>query len=205
MLPIPGVWEASTWYWLAEDGRVYSGPKQATVTEADPDYVAFLAVPYTPAEWTRDTEGNQTYEALQIVLTPHGMFADLSYYSISVRNRIINGGITVGGLPFATDPLTVMSLNSAYIYTVDKQINEFSWKLPDGTFITLDTTQIKALQNAVAELGQNCFECEAALLEGMDAGTVTTREHVDAAYAAIPVAFPAGGALAFNVRRKANK
>jgi hypothetical protein len=192
-----------TWYWLADDGRVFSGPLEQVVSTSDQGYVDWIALGRYPTEWPREIDGTQTNAMMQTVLAPFGMFAHLSYYSVSVRDRVINGGITVGGLPFATDPITVMSLNSAYIYTIDKQLNEFSWKLPDGTFITLDTDQIKLLQNAVSELGQDCFNTEATLLEGMDAGTVTTREQVDAAYAAIPVTFPAGGAMTFNVRRKA--
>jgi hypothetical protein len=195
MLPPP-----QTWYWLHDNGSVFSGPLEAIVDQNDPGYIEWIEPGRIATPWPRDTDGNQTNASLQEVLQRHGMFVDLSYYSISVRDRTLVGGITVNGKPFATDPLTLVSLNAAFIYTSDKQVNEYSWKLPDGTFITLDTAEIKALQNAVAKLGEDCYDCEATLLEGMDASTVTTREQVDAAYGAIQTDFTT--TVTYKVRRE---
>jgi hypothetical protein len=187
-------------YWLADDKRVYSGPQQLIVTEADPDYVAWLAAGNVVNPWPRDDAGNQTNEALQDVLTPYSMFVDLVHYTSDVRDKKSNGGVIVNGLPFASDPVTMMSLNAAYIYTIDKASNEFSWKLPDGTFITLDTQGVKDLQSCVAGFGQDCFACEDDTLTAIEGGTITDRQQVDAAFAAVSNVFTS--ATAFEKTRR---
>src|SRR4029077_19754674 len=82
--------------------------------------------------------------------------ANLYGYTEDKRNITLNAGVTVNGLPFATDPLTVGSLNSAYIYMQAKTGDTFSWKLPDGSWVTLNKASIAALQNAVSGYGQDC-------------------------------------------------
>jgi hypothetical protein len=113
----------------------------------------------------------------------------LKAYSAYARWEKMGGGIVVNSIPFPTDPLTLGSLNAAFIYTSDKQVNAFSWKLPDGTFITLDTQGVKDLQNAVSKFGQDCFACEDATADKIDAGTVTDLPPIDAAYAAVSNVF----------------
>lgn len=109
----------------------------------------------------------------------------LKAYSAYARATKQRAGILVNGIPFPTDAVTLGGLNSAYIYTIDKAADTFSWKLPDGTFITLDTQGIKDLQSAVSEFGQRCFDCEDQLAASIDAGTVSALPPIDAAYAAI--------------------
>jgi hypothetical protein len=54
------------WYWLADDGRVFSSARRVTVDESDAAYQSFLqGGPATP--WPRDDAGNQTDPALQWV------------------------------------------------------------------------------------------------------------------------------------------
>jgi hypothetical protein len=95
------------------------------------------------------------------------------------------GGIVVNSIPFPTDALTLGSLNSYYIYATDKQSSTFSWKLPDGSFVTLNTQQIKDLQTGVSKFGQDCFACEDQVLFGIESGTITTLEQIDTALAAV--------------------
>ena len=113
----------------------------------------------------------------------------LKAYSADARWRKNSGGIVVNGIPFPTDSLALGALNSAFIYTTDKQENAFSWKLEDGTFITLDTQGVKDLQNAVSQFGQDCYACEDATVDKIDAGTVTDLAAIDAAYAAVSNSF----------------
>jgi hypothetical protein len=174
----------TNYFWLAEDGRVFSSLRETTVSGDDADYLAFKQG-YTPRDWPRDEAGEQSDAALHGVLGPHRIFVNLSYYTTHVRDIFVNSGITVNGRPFATDPITLSSLNSAAIYTQGKGNLTFSWKLPDGSWVTLSNTDILALQNAVSKHGQDCFDCEADTLDAIAAGTVTTREQVDAAFAAV--------------------
>jgi hypothetical protein len=176
------------WYWLADDGRIFSSASQSLVTVDNPAYVAWSHT-YQPTAWPVDDAGAQTDEALQDVLRPYDIYVNLAYYTGGARQKKIAGDIVVNGLPFSTDPLTYGSLNSAYIYTIDKQSDTFSWKLPDGSFITLNTADIKALQNAANQFAQSCFACEDTTLDGIETGTITTRAQVDAAFAAISNSF----------------
>jgi hypothetical protein len=174
------------WYWINGDGRIYASKRQIIVDASDPEFISAGAAT-TP--WPRDSEGDQTDAALQGVLAPYSLFVNLEYYTADVRNKKSNGGVVVNGLPFASDPVTMMSLNAAYIYTIDKQTNAFSWKLPDGTFITLDTAGVKDLQSCVAGFGQSCYTCEDEVLTGIEGGTITDRTQVDAAFAAVSNVF----------------
>lgn len=61
------------WYWLAEDGHIYSSAKQAIVDEKDKDFVAWLQSGNLPTPWPKDDEGKETDEALAEVLAPYGL------------------------------------------------------------------------------------------------------------------------------------
>ena len=54
------------WYWLADDGRIFSSAKRTTVSSNDPDYTNFI-VNAMPTPWPRDDNGDQTDQALQDV------------------------------------------------------------------------------------------------------------------------------------------
>jgi len=173
------------WYWFADDGRVFSSARQTTVDEADADYVAWSQT-NAATQWPRDDAGNQTDAALQAVLLPYNLFVDLKGYSASARFEEETGGITVNGYPVNTDRVTQAALASAYNLSKEDPATTFSYKLGDGTFITLDATQIPALATGVSQHTQSCFAAEAQLQLDIDAGTVTTHAQVDDVYAAIP-------------------
>jgi hypothetical protein len=176
-------------YWLADDGRVFSGPQEKIVDANDPSYQEFVAKGYTATRWAVDETGAQTDAALQAAVGPQRMFVNLDYYTAHAREVKLASNITVNGLPFATDAYTFMSLNSAYIYTQANTASEFSWKLPDGSFITLNKLDIAALHNASNSYGQACYACEDDTLTKIEAGTIATREQVDAAFAAVSNSF----------------
>jgi hypothetical protein len=109
----------------------------------------------------------------------------LAAYAADARNRYMIGGIVVNGQPFATDPITYSSLNSAYIYTQAKTASVFSWKLPDGSFVTLNKADIAALHEASNSFGQACYACEDTTLTGIEGGTIIDLAAIDAAFAAV--------------------
>jgi hypothetical protein len=177
------------WYWLADDGRVYGTARQLVVDTTDADYVAWTAG-QTPSEWPRNETDQQTEADLQAALDPHLIyFVNLEYYTRDVRQKKYAADITVNGMPFSTDPVTVGTLNAAYIATTENPAGTYSWRLPDGTFITLDAANIKALHNALSSFEQSCFLCEDETLTGIESGTITTREQIDDAFAAVPNTF----------------
>jgi hypothetical protein len=54
------------WYWLAEDGRVFSSKRQLVVDESDAAYAEWANYGQ-PTPWPRDDSGSQTDQALQDV------------------------------------------------------------------------------------------------------------------------------------------
>ncbi|WP_439372908.1 hypothetical protein [Bradyrhizobium sp. DASA03120] len=56
------------WYWLAEDGRVYSSARQAIIDTTDATFAAWVEAGYAPTGWPRNLGGEQTKEALQDVV-----------------------------------------------------------------------------------------------------------------------------------------
>lgn len=183
------------WYWLADDGRLYGSAKQESATAADPDYVAWTDAGNVATIWPRDDAGNQTDDALQDVLAPYGMFVNLAYYSADARYRRENSGITItsigGAIPFGSDLASRNAVDTAWGYMNSKgTTNSISWKMADGSFITMSTAQVTTLMTDISTFIQYCFETENANLAAINGGTMTTREQIDAAFAAIQTAFP---------------
>jgi hypothetical protein len=177
------------YYWKADDGRVYGSKNQTIVTDADPEYVEW-STGQRAQIWPRELDGTQTEAAMQDVLNPFGnLFVNLEYYTAHARRVKYAEDITVNGMPFSTDPVTMGSLNTAQIYTGASPDATFSWKLSDGSFITLTAPDIVALQAAVAQFGQDCFACEDTVLTGIETGTITTRAEIDAAFSAVSNSF----------------
>jgi hypothetical protein len=175
----------SQWYWLADDGRVYSGPLEATVDASDSGYTDWTTLGNVPTAWPRDAAGNQTDAALQDVLTGYGMFANLKYYAADARYRKASGGVTIGGKPYLSDPVSRNTVSSAHDYAVANPGHITDWKLADGTFIQLNESQLAHVLQQMATFVQSCFTCESNMVAGVDGGTVTTKAQVDAAFAAI--------------------
>jgi hypothetical protein len=72
MLNLP-IYTPHAWYWLADDGRVFSSAGPAIVTASDSGYVAFLASGRVATIWPRNTSGAQTIAAMQDVMTPYSI------------------------------------------------------------------------------------------------------------------------------------
>jgi Domain of unknown function (DUF4376) len=176
--------DLANWYWIVggDEANVWSSARAASVPASDADYVAWREVPHQATI----IASMDDLEAVFTAQYPPGM---LTTYSVAVRDKTLVAGITVNGLPFATDALTVGSLNTAFIYVQQKSAETFSWKLPDGSFITLDKPDIIALQDAVSGYGQDCYACEDTTLDGLEAGTITTHAQIDAAFAAVQNTF----------------
>lgn len=63
----------TNWYWLADDGRIYSSAKQAIINEKDENFVAWQKAGYLTTPWPKDAEGKETEAALAEVLAPYGL------------------------------------------------------------------------------------------------------------------------------------
>ena len=81
----------------------------------------------------------------------------------------------------ATDRQSQSLINGAYSMASLNSSFTTKWKTENGTFIALNATAITAVAVAVAQHVANCFNAEATICAGIDAGTITTKAQVDAA------------------------
>jgi len=177
------------WYWTigSDAAAVWSSARARSVPVDDAEYLIWAAGHAA----TPIADMNELREVMRAQFPP----GTLETYAADVRWRTNAGGIVVNGRPFATDIITLGSLNSAFIYTQSNAASTFSWKLPDGSFVTLNKQDVQELQAAVSKFGQDCFTCEAETLDAIANGTITERAEIDAAFAAVPNTFSSTAVL----------
>lgn len=77
------------WYWLRDDGVIYSSFTQMVIADDDARYAHWLAADGRPTRWPEDDTGEQTTAALQDVLSAHGIIVALDEID-AARQRQIN-------------------------------------------------------------------------------------------------------------------
>jgi hypothetical protein len=103
----------------------------------------------------------------------------------TTRYAVQTGGATINGIRIKTDPdsLTLISGAKAYVDTAVAAGNSsitVNFKTSDGTFLSLNQTQVDSIAYAVAQHVQACFSREAALAaEIMAATDVAAIEAID--------------------------
>lgn len=173
------------WYWGPyTDGRFYASAQQDFVDADDEGLAEWRARGFAPTLWPRDESGAQTTAALQDVLTPHGIFVDLAAYTADKRWRLETGGITVGGAPVRTDRESQAMINGAFALAKDSPSTSILFKTAAG-FASLNADAIVGIGRAVAAHVQACFAAEADVLYRINAGDISTKEQIDAAFAAL--------------------
>lgn len=86
------------------------------------------------------------------------------------RDKALNAGTTIDKMSVATDDLTQQRITSAALAaTLNPEIS-VQWKMPDDTFVTLDSTQILGIAQGIRSHVQACFDREAELLAALNAG-----------------------------------
>lgn len=76
------------WYWIKEDGAIYSSASQAFVEADDAAFVAWRSAGATPTPYPRDTAGNESEAALQDVLSPYGIYLSLAPLRVGLKATI---------------------------------------------------------------------------------------------------------------------
>lgn len=83
---------ATDWYWLADDGRLYSSAEQRSSPRKSRP-MSHGGPPISRRRGQRDGAGEQTDAALRDVLAPYGLWTDLYAYAADKRWRVEVGGI----------------------------------------------------------------------------------------------------------------
>ena len=185
------MFDAYNWFWLADDGRIFSSKQQALVASTDPDYVAWLEF-NQPTPWPRDDTDAQTDAALQAVLDPfQTIFVNDEYYARHQGNLAMDGGYVTTGLASAPQGMPTMSApsNRAEINTsvlAAQADNQYvaTWIGADGNFYPLTNSEI--IENLGKQLAEHMTFCRDAYISsvnGLRAKTLTTRREIDELFA----------------------
>ncbi len=112
---------------------------------------------------------------------PTEVKAQLTAYAADKRWRAETGGMTVGGMPIATDDRSKQMIIGARI-AADADANwSTPWVAADGSIVTVDAATMIAISNAVLAHVGACFAIYAEVKADIEAGTVTTTAEIDAA------------------------
>ncbi|GHE51057.1 hypothetical protein GCM10019059_07820 [Camelimonas fluminis] len=109
---------------------------------------------------------------------PAASKADLLAYAADKRWRVETGGITVSGVPVATDRESQSLITGAHAYVQTNPGVTIKYK-SGAEFVDLDAATVTALATAVAAHVQACFASEADVAAAIADDTITTTQQVD--------------------------
>jgi len=137
-----------------------------------------------------DTWNGTTFTPPPIVPPTPPTADDLVALAASARFKKETGGITVIGIPIATDRESQAMLNGAFNFVQVNSTATIKWK-SDAGFVELTAAQIMGLALAVGTHVQACFAKEADVNVGISAQppTITTAAQIADAFAAVSTAY----------------
>lgn len=184
-----------SWFWIASDGRIYSASAQTIYAPGDPGYPSVQAAAGNPggqnSPWPLDDQGQQTDAALAAVLGQYGLSdnvkdALVAYAGIKQSSLAMGGytkNVASSGAPLNvqidTDTQGQANLMGAVQLAAVNPQQAFNWVQASG-IIALNATQILAMGVAVGVFFQNSYTVYGQLLGEIEAGTVTTKDQIDA-------------------------
>lgn len=173
------IYDPQDWYWIiaGDQDKVWSSAAAGYVDIDDAAYAAWLEAGGGP------TPIGSLAELAEVLAAqyPSGM---LKTYAAAVRYAKEIAGCMVGGVEYPSDRETQAKLTSAALFAQVDNTQTFQWKLADGSFSEpLSAAEMIAVAAAVGGYVNVCFVEEAEVVAEIDAGTITTRGQVDAAFA----------------------
>jgi len=116
------------------------------------------------------------------------LMTQLKGYAAHARYQKEIAGITVNGIPVATDRDGQMRAMAAQVMATADPTMVFHWKKADGSFAQLTADQVVAIGKAVVMHVQACFGAEASIHAALSANpALMTQARIDAMFAAIRV------------------
>lgn len=109
--------------------------------------------------------------------------ADLLAYAADARWRREVGGITVSGVPIATDDRSKVMIVGARVAAEADPGWSTIWHGADGQIYPINAAAIIAISAAVEAHVNSGFATFAEVKADIEAGTITTRAEIDAAFA----------------------
>lgn len=103
----------------------------------------------------------------------------LKAYAAQKRWEVETGGIIADGIPVPTDDRAKILISARVAKMQDVDTTTF---VVGSTSVTLTGVQMKAINAAIIDFVERCFEVQVAVIGAIDAPDgYTTKEHVDAA------------------------
>jgi hypothetical protein len=182
---MPNNYDPYVWYWLADDGRIFSGKVEALVPDTDSDYQTFL-LGNVPTPWPRDDEGNQTLAELQRVLFPYRITVDLKAYAFAVRDQKEHDGCPITGvtgvIEVRTDPYTQNLISRYHEVAAINPSFTAAWVLPDRSTTSLDKAAIDSLFDQTLAFIVGTYSTYSQVVQDIDGGAITASDQIDAAF-----------------------
>ncbi|MCA1455919.1 hypothetical protein I6F35_22390 [Bradyrhizobium sp. BRP22] len=185
MIAVTAEYDPYDWYWLADDGRLFSSKTSTMIQPDDPDYLAWLES-HVATPWPRDDDGEQTLAELQRVLVPFLIWVDLKAYAFEVRAQKEVGSMQVNGIAglteIRTDPATQTLLDRYHSVAATNKEFTVKWVNPDRSTVTLDATAIDSLYNQLATFIASTYDMYDQAVSGVDDGSITDTGQIDAIF-----------------------
>lgn len=110
---------------------------------------------------------------------------DLPAYAADARWRREVGGTTVLGIPILTDDRAKLLITGSRVAAMANPAWETIWYAADGSTHPVDSPTMIAISDAVAAHVAACFAAYGTVAAGIEAGTITTTQQIDDAFAAL--------------------
>lgn len=175
------------WYWQRASGALFSSARIAEVSATDEAYVEWVERGFVPTPYPKDAEGSESVAELEAVLSPYGLHASLEAHARDLSWRIRVGGTEIGGVRVATDDGGLALLNGLKGLAEDDPTATFPFDDGSPAGVSLSAEQAIALAKAAGAWVQATFKRRLDVLKAIRAGTLATKEAVEAALAA-PIA-----------------
>ncbi len=104
-------------------------------------------------------------------------------YAANKRWQKETGGIEINGLTVATDDRSKTMISGARVAAQNDPNFTTQWKGADGSFVTIDAAAVIGISDVMLAHVSNCFATEAQVLADIEAGTISTTEQIDTAFA----------------------
>jgi hypothetical protein len=158
--------------------------------QAQQGEAVLVGIPSNPQAQKVDT--TQTPPAIvglpAVVATLADVQAGLLNLAASCRYAAETGGITVAGLPIATDDRSKLLLSAAYAQAQANPSFSVRWKTGAGSWATITAAQVTAAYNAVVAHVTACFALEASFHDQiMAAADIPTAQALQPAIMAFAV------------------
>lgn len=107
----------------------------------------------------------------------------LQQYAAAKRWEKEVGGIEINGLTVSTDDRSKTMISGARVAAQNDPDFTTQWKSSNGSFVTINAAAVIAISDAMLRHVSDCFAIEAQVLAEIEAGTISSLEQIDAAFA----------------------